>query len=588
MALREPSFGKTPKEQGKFVVHPIRHLAAASLISLVFAAPASAQSGFGAYLAGRQALYSSDFDAAATYYGRALARERDNAEMMENFVLAQMALGRADKALPVARIIEERGLRSQVAHMVTAAHQIETGDFEGLLARDLEAVGIGPLVDGLLKGWAHMGAGDREAAMAQFDEVAGQNGLRLFAQYHKALALASDGAFEAAEEVFTADNGGLSRMSRRGAIARAQVLSQLGRNNEALNILAEAFGNGFDPGLTAVADQLAAGGTLPFTTVTSPQDGAAEVYFSIGQALKGEASDDYTLIYARMAVYLRPGHIDGLLLSADLLDGLKQYDLAVATFRKVPASSPEHHAAELGRAEALRSAAKPDLAIEVLERLAQDYPALPLVHSSLGDLYRQQEDYDAAIAAYNQALEFTEEGAGAQWFLLYARGISHERIKQWDKADADFRAALALNPDQPQVLNYLGYSLVERQEKLDEALAMIERAVAGRPDSGYIVDSLGWVLYRLGRYEEAVGHMEKAVELMPVDPVVNDHLGDVFWAVGRYREAEFQWKRALSFVDPDDADGEADPVRIRRKLEVGLDEVLAEEGADPLKVADDN
>ena len=116
---------------------------------------------------------------------------------------------------------------------------------------------------------------------------------------------------------------------------------------------------------------------------------------------------------------------------------------------------------------------------------------------------------------------------------------------------------------------------------------MIERAVAGSPDSGYIVDSLGWVLYRLGRYEEAVGHMERAVELMPTDPVVTDHLGDVYWAVGRTREAQFQWSRALSFIDEDNNDSDADPERIRRKMEVGLDVVLSEEGAEPLKVADE-
>ncbi|MCW8842854.1 MAG: tetratricopeptide repeat protein, partial [Rhodobacteraceae bacterium] len=136
-------------------------------------------------------------------------------------------------------------------------------------------------------------------------------------------------------------------------------------------------------------------------------------------------------------------------------------------------------------------------------------------------------------------------------------------------------------------LNYLGYTLVEKEKNLDEALDMIERAVAARPDSGYIMDSLGWVLYRLGRYEEAVGHMERAAELEPIDPVVNDHLGDVYWAVGRYIEAEFQWKRALSFVDEESA-AEAKPDRIRRKLEVGLDTVLAEEGAAPLKVANED
>jgi len=377
-------------------------------------------------------------------------------------------------------------------------------------------------------------------------------------------------------------------MSRRAAMARAEILSQLGRNDHALDILSDAFGTGFDPALTAMADRLAVGETIPFTHVSGPSDGLAEVFFSIGQALRGETSDDYALVYARAATFLRPDHIDAILLSAQLLDSLNQFDLAGAAYRQVPPSSLAYHAAELGRAEALRSAAKPDAAIEVLENLALRYPTLPNIYTSLGDLHRQQEEYDKAAIAYDKAIDLTDEDSRSLWFLHYARGISFEREKDWPKAEADFRAALDLNPNQPQVLNYLGYSLVERREKLDEALEMIERAVAARPDSGYIVDSLGWVLYRLGRYEEAVGHMERAVELMPVDPIVNDHLGDVFWAVGRYREAEFQWSRALSFIDPEDTDSEADPERIRRKLDVGLDQVLQEEGAPPLKVADDD
>jgi tetratricopeptide (TPR) repeat protein len=574
--------------QGRTVINRISRAAiAAVVLSLTAPLPVAADTSAGAYLAGRQALYSSDFEAAAGYYSRAMVRDRDNPALKENLVVAQVAAGRLDKALAVAQLMEAEGLRSQVAHMTVVANLIAEGDYAAILDRDEESLGIGPLVDGLVEAWAAFGNGDREAAMARFDAVAEQNGLRTFAMYHKALALASAGDFEAAEAIFTEDNGGLSRMSRRGAIARAEILSQLGRNDEALDMLGEAFGAGFDPGLTAVADRLIAGETLPFSHVTTVREGMAEVFYSIGQALKGEASDDYALVYARVASFLRPEHIDALLLSAELLDNLRQYDLAVATYRQVPASSPDYHAAELGRAEALRRAAKPDAAIEVLERLAGDYPTLPIVHSSLGDLLRQQENYKGAVAAYDRAIEYSEEGAQSQWFLLYARGISHERLKDWDAAEADFRQALELNPEQPQVLNYLGYSLVERESQLDEALDMIERAVAARPDSGYIVDSLGWVLYRLGRYDEAVQHMEKAVALMPVDPVVNDHLGDVFWAVGRFREAEFQWKRALSFIDPEDTDAEAKPERIRRKLAVGLDAVLEEEGAEPLKVARD-
>jgi Flp pilus assembly protein TadD len=334
--------------------------------------------------------------------------------------------------------------------------------------------------------------------------------------------------------------------------------------------------------LQGLVDRLSSGERLPFTQVTSVNDGLAEVFYSVGAALSNEATPDYSLVYTRIAAYLRPDHIDALLLSAALLDELDQFDLAIETYKQVPEGHGAYHAAELGRANALNQSGKPDASVEVLEQLARAYPDLTIVHSTLGDLLRQQDDFEGAVGAYDRALALTKDGDRSQWFLFYARGISHERSDNWPEAEADFRAALELNPDQPQVLNYLGYSMVEKQINLDEALDMIQRAVAARPDSGYIVDSLGWVLYRLGRYEEAVGHMELAVELEAVDPIVNDHLGDVYWAVGRYREARFQWNRALSF-DPEEK--EAD--RIRRKLEVGLDQVLEEEGAPPLKLTKD-
>lgn len=545
-----------------------------------------ADAGAGAYLAGRQALVNSDFQSAADYYTRALTADLNNPALMENVVLSQLAMGRINRALPIAKLMLEQGLDSHVADMVFTAGLISEESYADLLARSPEDSGIGPLVDGLLNGWAHLGHGSAAKALAQFDEVAEENGLQAFALYHKALALASVGDFEGAEAIYADENTGVTSLTRRAVIARAEILSQLDRNEDALAMLENAFGPRPDPAIEAVVLALRAGERLPFTHVNGVQDGMAEVFYTIGAALNGEAADDYALIYARMATFLRPDHIDALLLSAQLLDDLGQFDLSEDAYKQVSPESPDYHAAELGRAEALRRAGKPDAAIEALEQLARAHPDLAMVQSSLGDLLRQQEDYAAAAAAYDKALELTDPASGARWFLLYARGISHERLKDWPKAEADFRAALEISPDQPQVLNYLGYSLVEKRTKLDEALAMIERAVEAKPSSGYIVDSLGWVLFRLGKYDDAVGHMERAVELMPVDPVVNDHLGDVYWAVGRTREAEFQWKRALSFIDPEDTDSEADPDRIRRKLEIGLDAVLTEEGSDPLKVAD--
>ncbi len=565
----------------------LRSLTCAAALLLSTAPLATADGLAGAYLAGRAATYDSDFAASARYYTRALVRDPQNITLMENLVYAQLSLGDVKSALPVAKRMQEQGVRSQVANIVVAGSAAQAEDYAGLLARDSAQFQISPLVDGLLDAWAHMGQGAVSEALAQFDAVGEQDGLRFFALYHKALALASVGDYEGAEALF-ADNGGqLGRSSRRAAIARVQVLSQLGQNEQALEVLVDSFGAGFDPALTALADQLSAGDTLAFTIAPTPKDGMSEVFFSLGQALSGEAANDYVLMYARMATVLNPGHVDAILLSAGLLDQLGRYELSIATYKQVPRDHPDFHAAELGRAEALRRAANPQAAAEVLEQLARDFPDHIAVQIDLGDLMRQQEDYSAAVAAYDRALELSEEDAQNRWFILYARGICNERLKNWDAAEADFRAALEIDPEQPQVLNYLGYSLVERGEQLDEALALIERAVAARPDSGYIVDSLGWVLYRLGKYEAAVGHMERAVELMAVDPVVNDHLGDVYWAVGRKLEAQFQWRRALSFIKPDDVDSEANPDRIRRKLEIGLDAVLVEEGADPLKVANE-
>ncbi|WP_149776995.1 tetratricopeptide repeat protein [Ruegeria intermedia] len=549
---------------------------------------AVADTGAGAYLAGRQAIYESDYAAAERYYTRALAFDPQNQRLMESVLLARVALGEIERALPLAQEMEAEGLANQAARMVIAADLVQRGQFADLLARDPETQGVGPLVDGLMLAWAHIGQGEMTKSMEQFDTVAAQDGLREFALYHKALALASVGDFEGAEAIFGADEGRVARFSRRAALARVEILSQLDRNAAALQFLDSVFASGSDPTIEAYTARLQAGETLPFTHVRSAQDGVAEVFFTVGAALNSEAAHDYVLLYSRVATYLRPDHIDAILLSAELLEELEQHDLAVAAYRMVPPSSSDFHVAELGRADVLARMGKTDAAAEVLENLAARQPDLPSVHVALADLQRRQENYAAAVTAYDRAIELTEANSGGNWFLYYARGISHERLKHWDKAEADFRKALELNPDQPQVLNYLGYSLVERREKLDEALEMIQRAVAAQPDSGYIVDSLGWVLFRLGRYDEAVGHMERAVELMPVDPVVNDHLGDVYWAVGRLREAETQWKRALSFIDPEDTDGEADPDRIRRKLEVGLDAVLAEEGAEPLKVANGN
>ncbi len=568
----------------------MKRLLGSAALALCLMAPGGvvANSLAGDYLAGRQASFDGDIQAAASYYGQAVMFDPENPVILERAALAEISLGDVERAAALATKMVNDGHRSQVAHMAIIAQLAASEDYDSLIAQVNDERGVGPLVDGLLLAWSQLGQGDMSAALVQLDDLSNQQGLRNFAMYHKALALASVGDFESAAAILEDAGTGGMQLTRRGVMAHVEVLSQLGRNADAQTLIETAFGAELDPGLSLMRDALQAGEAIPFTHIRGARDGLAETFYTLAAALANEANDEFTLLYTRVAEYLRPDHIDAILLTASLLDDMGQSELAVKAYAEVPEDHPAFHAAELGRAAALRDSDKVDAAVEVLQRLAKTHGDQPIVHSTLGDTMRQLERYDEAIGAYTQALALFEEESQSQWFLHYARAISYERLDRWDEAEADFRAALDLNPEQPQVLNYLGYSLVEKQIKLDEALDMIERAAAARPDSGYIIDSLGWVLYRLGRYKEAVGHMERAAELMPVDPIVNDHLGDVYWAVGRKTEARFQWRRALSFVVYESTAEEVDADRIRAKLDVGLDQVLADEGAPPLQVANDD
>ena len=561
----------------------IVRLSLAAALGLSLALPARALDGVaGPYLAGRIASAGYDYRAAVQYYTQALISDPRNPGFLESAIVANIALGEFERTIPMVTQIEQLGVESQAGNMVTFARLARDANWDALIAGIDKGRSAGQLVDGLCRAWALVGQGKMSDALLAFDEVAKGEGLKAFALYHKALALASVGDFEGADAIFSGEAGGPLRATRRGIIAHVQVLSQLERSADAMSLVQAAFGADPDPALAALRTELAAGKAVPFDVIADARDGVSEVFFTVAGALAPENPDVYTLAYARLAQFIRPTHVDAILLASSILETQGQYDVATSAYDLIPRDDPAFHAAELGRADALVRADRVDAAVEVLQQLAESHPGLATVWTALGDTLRRQERYADAAAAYDSAIATFGAPEAGQWVVYFARGIAHEREKQWPDAEADFRKALELSPDQPAVLNYLGYSYVEMKSNLDEALAMIERAVAARPEDGPIIDSLGWALYRLGRYKEAVGHMEKAVELMPVDSIVNDHLGDVYWAVGRQREAEFQWKRALSF----EPETEEEAARIRRKLEVGLDLVLQAEGAEPLAVSE--
>ncbi|HGG04473.1 MAG TPA: tetratricopeptide repeat protein [Aliiroseovarius sp.] len=556
-------------------------------LSLGTIGPAYSQGGMaGPYLAARVANKTGDFAAAVEYGIRALARDPQNMQLMKGLLVAQIGLGKFDQAVPVARRLHGLDANSQMANLVLLVDRIKAEDWDGALALHNDGARIGGIVDDLVQGWAYIGKGQIAEAKASFDEMAQSGQSRQVAIYHKALALALAEDYQGAADILSGETGGNLSLQRSGVLAYVQVLSQLERNPDAVDLIDKAFPRGGDPAIRNLRAELAAGKPIPFDMVTSPRDALSQVVTQTAQSLSQGADPNVALLYSRASEYLNPDRTLATFLSASLLEELKLHELAVETYSTIPQNDPQYFLATLARAEVLRQMDQTDEAIDVLINLAAANPKRPRVFQILGDTYRLQKRFEEAAEAYDNAIALFQRPAQSQWSLYFSRGISRERTGRWNQAEADFRKALELNPEQPTVLNYLGYSFVEQGENLDEALDMIKRAVAARPDDGYITDSLGWVYYRLGRYEEAVIEMERAVELKPVDPVVNDHLGDVYWAVGRHREAEFQWRRALSFITEDDDPEEVRPDRMRRKLDVGLDVVLEEEGAEPLLSTD--
>ncbi len=532
-------------------------------------------SGFsGAYLAGRHAAAQSDVDEAGAYFSKALARDPGNAGLMEQTVIYQTAAGRVKAAIPIARHLAEIDPDHRMANLILTVDEFASGRIaEAKMRLDSMPEAFHPLVGALLAAWAAQGVGEPAETLSTLDDRAI---FRIFGGYHKGLIAALNNDLDAADEAFQTAIRELRAPTGRMAHAYGAVLRMKGDNEGARALYDAAIGVSVGDAMLE-AEIAALEADQPATPlVSTSQEGAAEALFGLASALSQgqEAEARLSLFYTRLAEYLHPGLADAALLSAEILEGQKQYGLAVIAYESIKSDSPLSRSAEIGRAEALYRLEENDKAVEALTTLARREPDAVDVHLALGDLMRRLERFSEGAVAYDRSIKLMAAQGRENWVLFYERGICYERSGQWDLAIADFRKSLELEPDQPLVLNYLGYSWLDRGENFEEALEMVRKAVAQRPEDGYIIDSLGWGYYLTGDYENAVLELERAVEFRPVDPVINDHLGDALWKVGRQLEAEFQWKRALSF-EPDDDDLH----RIIRKLKVGLDVVLEEEAA---------
>lgn len=541
--------------------------------TVVFA-PDKVNTFSGAFLAARTADVDHDYATAISLYQKALEFEPANLDIRERLMVSLLMNGQFDESLKQVEALKNDDAVERITTIVRGLQAIRTGsyaDAQKILAykggNDLDR-----LTHSLLIAWAKVGAGKGQEAVKQIKTLKGPDWFKVFTEYHMgSMALVAgdiasarthlSAAITSEEAVATTPDTFM-----RAVMALARLEASQGNKQKALDAIsvAERLMLNYAP-LKALRESIERG-EKPEQQVGDATAGAASVLFSIGSALNRQGAEEMVSLYLQISHALDPKSADTLILLGGIAEKLEQPKQAIELYSRVPQDSPMRRISELQLGLTLAQTGDMDAAKQHLKSLLESDPSDLRSYIAYGSVLSDAKDYAEMARTYDKAVEVIGPAARpTDWSIFFQRGIAYERLKEWDKAEPNFRRALELNPDQPQVLNYLGYSWVDMNRNLEEGLNMIRKAVDLRPDDGYIVDSLGWAYYRLGRYDEAVTELERAVQLKAGDATINDHLGDAYWRVGRELEAKYQWQRALT-MKPE----EKDIPKIEEKIRDGL------------------
>jgi tetratricopeptide (TPR) repeat protein len=516
--------------------------------------PGDVKSFSGAFLAARTADVDHDYPTAIELYRKALDFEPANLEIRERLMISLLLNGDFEDGLKEAEALKDDAAVERVTKIVRGLEAVRTGKFDSakkILAyqgpNDLDR-----LTHHLLSAWADVGAGKGKRAISAVNGLKGPDWFKVFTDYHLgAMAIVAGdtaGARQFLNKAVTNNDAVATAPDTfmRSVMALARLEAAAGNRQKALDAISvgDRLISNYAP-LRALRESIEKG-EKPAQQITTAAEGAAGVLFSIGGALNRQGAEDMVALYLQISHALDPNSADTLILLGGIAEKLEQPERAIAFYQKVPEGSPMRRISELQLGVALSDTGKVEEAKQHLKDLIASDPSDIRSYIAYGSVLSQAKEYKEMAETYDKAIEVIGPvPKQSDWSVFFQRGIAYERLKIWDKAEPNFRKALELNPEQPQVLNYLGYSLVDMNLDLDEGLQMIQRAVDARPDDGYIVDSLGWAYYRLGRFDEAVTELERAIQLRAGDATINDHLGDAYWRVGRKLEAVYQWNRTL-------------------------------------------
>ncbi len=509
---------------------------------------------FGNYLAGLVASQNRDLSVAADFMLRALEADPDDPELIQLTFILTAADGRQDKAVDLAGRVVRINPDDTSANMVLAVDAFRRGDHRTAdsILGGLPDRGLSSLLSPLLRAWIRVDQGSIDEAVAQVAVLEATNGFSVLQHLHTALMNDVAGRPAQARKAYEAALQNAGRPTLRLAWISGNFFERQGDRERAKAIYGEFLANNSGSTLLEPVLERLESGARAEPVVHNAADGAAEVLFNLASLLTQERAEELALIHVQQALILKPDFAMARVLLGEIQQDQNRGAEAIATYRQIPKDSAFGWMVRLRVADQLERMDETEQALAELDILAAERPDHFEPPFRKGNLLRSQERFKEAVEAYDEAGKRLGQIEPRHWTFFYFRGIALERSGEWDRAEADFLKALELEPEQPFVMNYLAYSWVEQKRNLDEAERMLVRAVELRPDDGYIVDSLGWVYYRLGRYDKAVTYLEQAVELRSQDPVINDHLGDALWRVGRAMEARFQWRRSLSLGPEED------------------------------------
>ena len=533
------------------------------------------------YIAADYARRNNDPQSSAKILLKALKDAPNNPNLIKKAYMAMLISGKVQKSVSLAGKHLEFEPDSAIANMVVAISNIKQGEFlkaeknlNSIEDNDYsETSDLNKIITNFLRISTKAGQEKFKEALEHTKKILKQdNTPSLFLYYHSAILNDLSGNIEAAEKDFQYILKNNIVIPYHLAKTAGNFYRRIGKNDIAQEIYASYKNqnhefNHFQKELSDLQSNIPPNDKI----IKNVSYLAAEVFQEAARVLYGSRYFEKGIFYLNLSKYLRPNNDEADVLLAKYYEDSNRYDDAIEIYKNIKIGSDFYISSRMNMADNLYDLGKKDESISQLYKLVEYSKEIQnkskIVSLTLAEILRKEKRYLDAIKIYSDIINDINEPSLKDWPIFFARSICYERAKKWDMAEKDLLLALELKPDQPEILNYLGYSWIDRDINIKKAIKMIEKAVKSRPDDAQIIDSMGWALYKIGSFEEAAGYLEDATQIAPYDPVINDHLGDTYWKLGRYNEAIFQWNRTIKYhQNSKDVSIE----KVKKKIEDGI------------------